>query len=169
MNCDSAYHFRSVNKRECTTIYKVNQKEQQDINNKKNIYDQGILDEFYNIIRMKYIKSVQHCIDNNMGTNCETPNISIEDWSNIIENNKDIKEGFEEEIMDAYKYRLNKCLNDPTIICGEEEMNRIIEQLPSNYILNEFKYRYTMCLINNNDIVCPEDEQTYLQNYINEN
>ena len=80
-------YFRSVNKRECTTIYKVNQKEQQEINNKKNIYDQGILDEFYNIIRMKYIKSVQHCIDNNMGTNCETPNISIEDWSNIIENN----------------------------------------------------------------------------------
>ena len=163
-------YLQSINKRECTTLYRPDNKKQTQIENE--IYDEGVLNEFYNIIRINYLRKIQDCIDNDMGTRCDTPNISIEDWSNIqyyIENNSDIKGGFEKEIMDAYRHRLDKCLNNPTVTCGEEEMNRIKENLPSKDVLNAFRYRYASCLIDSSGIICPEDELSYLETYIDGN
>lgn len=164
-------YLTMFNKQECTTIYKEDVKEKEYNKKLNKIYDQGVLDEFYNLIRINYLRNIEDCIDNNMGPSCNMSNITQSDWNNIqyyIQNN-DIDGGFENEIMDAYRYRLDKCLNDPNVVCQEEEVNRIKDILPLKDVLDAFRYRYVSCLAESSDIVCPEEEITYLENYIDEN
>ena len=162
-------YFNNVNKSECTTIYKVNKREQQRIKDKDNVYNEGVLEEFYNIIRNTYIKTVNSCITND-DPECNV--LSISDWENIKDyliNNSDIKDGFEKEIIKAYMYRFDKCLNDPDVECSEDEKEHIKEKLPLEYTLEASRYRYANCLKGrafNQDPTCSNTEILDLKDYI---